>query len=214
MRRHSLIALLVVSGIVTLNNLSNVPAINGVPPRQEQQTIKASLPKLGTERPTLSFQLLSGKQAPTWPALEGRVVIMDFWATWCAPCIASIPRLNDLHARFEHEKVTFFSVTYEPPPYVREFLKEHPIASEVGIDDSFDTFKTFQAWGIPVIFIFDSKGKLVATTHPNNLTPEVISAALRGEVPQVKQAVPWSDPVGAENYFRKLQLELKEKYKQ
>ncbi|HET6975862.1 MAG TPA: TlpA disulfide reductase family protein [Pyrinomonadaceae bacterium] len=214
MRMHSLIALLVVSGIVTLNSLSNVPASNGVPNHQEKQTIKASLPKLGTERPALSFQLLSGKQAPTWPALEGRVVIVDFWATWCAPCIASIPGLNNLHARFEHEKVSFFSVTYEPPPYVREFLKEHPIASEVGIDDSFDTFKTFQAWGIPVIFIFDSKGKLVATTHPNNLTPEVISAALRGEVPQVKQAVPWSDPGGAENYFRKLQLELKEKYKQ
>ena len=139
---------------------------------------------------------------------------MDFWATWCTPCIESIPRLNDLHARFEHEKVTFFSVTYEPPPYVREFLKEHPIGSEVAIDDSLDTFKTFQAWGIPVIFIFDSKGKLVAATHPSNLTPEVISAALRGEVPQVKQAVPWSDPAGAESYFRKLQLELKEKYKQ
>ena len=214
MRRHSLIALLVVSGIVTLNNLSNVHAINGVPKRQEQQTIKPSLLKLGTERPALSFQLLSGKNAPTWQTLEGRVVIVDFWATWCTPCIESIPRLNDLHARFEHEKVTFFSVTYEPPQYVREFLKEHPIGSEVAIDDSLDTFKTFQAWGIPVIFIFDSKGKLVATTHPNNLTPEVISAALRGEVPQVKQAVPWSDPAGAESYFRKLQLELKEKYKQ
>jgi|ERR1041384_754738 thiol-disulfide isomerase/thioredoxin len=213
MRRHSLIALLVVSGIVTLNNLSNVHVINGVTKHQEQQTTKPSLLKLGTERPALSFQLLSGEKAPTWQALEGRVVIMDFWATWCTPCIESIPRLNDLHAKFEHEKVTFFSVTYEPPPYVREFLKEHPIASAVAIDDSFDTFKLFQAWGIPVIFIFDSKGKLVATTHPNNLTPEVISAALRGEVPQVKQAVPWSDPAGAEGYFRKLQLELKEKYK-
>ena len=207
MRMQAMIGLLVVAGIVTLSNLSNVHA-------QEQQTTKPSLLKLGTERPELSLQLLSGEKAPTWQALEGRVVIMDFWATWCTPCIESIPRLNDLHAKFEHDKVTFFSVTYEPPPYVREFLKEHPIASEIAIDDSFDTFKTFQAWGIPVIFIFDSKGKLVATTHPNNLTPEVISAALRGEVPQVKQAVPWSDPVGAEGYFRKLQLELKEKYKQ
>ena len=214
MKRDSLIALLVVSGIVTLNNLSNVHAINGVPSRQEQQSIKPSLLKLGTERPALSLQLLSGKNAPTWQALEGRVVILDFWATWCTPCIESIPRLNDLHAKFEHEKVSFFSVTYEPPQYVREFLKEHPIASEVAIDDSFETFKTFQAWGIPVIFIFDSKGKLVAAIHPKNLTAEVISAALRGEVPQVKQAVPWDDPAGAENYFRQLQLELKEKYKQ
>jgi len=97
---------------------------------------------------------------------------------------------------------------------VREFLKEHPMTTEVAIDDSLDTFRTFRAWGIPVIFIFDSKGKLVATVHPNNVTPEVLYAALRGEVPKVKQAVAWHDPAGAESYFRKLQLELKEKYKQ
>ena len=214
MRSRYLIALLFVSGIVALNNLSNVHAIKGVTNHQDAPTNKPSLPKLGTERPELSFQLLSGMPNPTWQALEGRVVLIDFWATWCTPCIESIPRLNELHTKFEKEKVTFFSVTYEPPPYVRDFLREHPISSEVGIDDSLNTFKTFQAWGIPVIFIFDSKGKLVATVHPNNLTPEVISAALRGEIPQVKQAVPWSDPTGAESYFRKLQLELKEKYKQ
>lgn len=214
MRSRYLIALLFVSGIVALNNLSNVNAIKVVTNRQEAPTNKPSLPKLGTERPELSFQLLSGKPNPTWQALEGRVVLIDFWATWCTPCIESIPRLNELHTKFENEKVTFFSVTYEPPPYVRDFLRTHPIASEVGIDDSFNTFKTFQAWGIPVIFIFDSKGKLVAAVHPNNLTPAVISEALRGEIPQVKQAVPWSDPAGAESYFRKLQLELKEKYKQ
>ena len=142
MRRYSLFALLVVSGIVTLNSLSNVNTINAVPNRQEQQTTKAALPKLGTERPALSFRLLSGEKAPTWEALEGRVVILDFWAIWCTPCIESIPRLNDLHARFEHDKVTFFSVTYEPPPYVREFLKVHPIASRIAIDDSFDRVAT------------------------------------------------------------------------
>jgi len=203
-----------VSGLVALNSFSKVHAIKSVANSQGEPTTKPSLLKVGTERPELSLQLLSGGPAPKWQALEGRVVVMDFWATWCAPCIASIPRLNELHTKFEKEKVTFFSVTYEPPQYVREFLKEHPMAAEVAIDDSFNTFKTFQAWGIPVIYIFDSKGKLIATAHPNNLTPEVLEAALRGEVPNVKPAVPWSDPAGAEGYFRKLQLELKEKYKQ
>jgi thiol-disulfide isomerase/thioredoxin len=203
-----------VSGTVALSNLTSAHTIKAVANRQEDPTAKPSLLKVGTERPELSLQLLSGAPAPTWKALEGRVVVMDFWATWCPPCIESIPRLNELHTKFEKEKVKFFSVTYEPPRYVSEFVKEHPIAAEIAIDDSLNTFKTFQAWGIPVIFIFDSHGKLIATVHPNNLTPEVLYAALRGEIPKVKQAVPWSDPVGAENYFRKLQLELKEKYKQ
>jgi thiol-disulfide isomerase/thioredoxin len=214
MRKLSLIAVLVVSGIFALNHLGGVSNVKAVANPQEGQTSKASLPEIGTERPEISLRLLSGGLDPKWPALEGQVVVMDFWATWCAPCIDSIPHLNELHTKFEKEKVRFFSVTYEPAQYVREFLKEHPMAAEVAIDDSFNTFKTFRAWGIPVIFIFDFKGKLVATVHPSNLTPEVLYAALRGEVPKVKQAVAWHDPAGAENYFRKLQLELKEKYKQ
>ena len=215
MRRHSLIALLVVvSGIVALNHLSSVHNVAAGGNGQDEPTTQPSLPKIGTERPELSLHLLSGGSDPKWQTLEGQVVVMDFWATWCTPCIDSIPHLNELHTKFEKEKVKFFSVTYEPPGYVREFLKEHPMAAEVAIDDSFNTFKTFRAWGIPVIFIFDAKGKLVATVHPNNLTPEVLYAALRGEVPKVKQATPWHDPAEAESYFRKLQLELKEKYKQ
>jgi len=214
MRRHSLIALLVVSGIVALNHLSGVHNVKAVANRQDNPTSKPSLPEIGTERPELSLHLLSGGPDPKWQTLEGQVVVMDFWATWCPPCIDSIPHLNELHTKFEKEKVKFFSVTYEPALHVREFLKEHPMATEVAIDDSLNTFKTFRAWGIPVIFIFDAKGRLVATVHPNNLTPEVLYAALRGEVPKVKQAVPWHDPAGAESYFRKLQLELKEKYKQ
>ena len=214
MRRHSLTALLVVCGFVALNHLSSVHNAKAVGNRQDEPTTKPSLPKIGTERPELSLRLLSGGPDPKWQAMEGQVVVMDFWATWCPPCIDSIPHLNELHTKFEKERVKFFSVTYEPALHVREFLKEHPMSTEVAIDDSLNTFKTFRAWGIPVIFIFDTKGKLVATVHPNNLTPEVLYAALRGEVPKVKQAVAWHDPVGAESYFRKLQLELKEKYKQ
>ena len=213
MRSHSLIAMLLVSGTVALGNLTSVQTIEAVANRQENSIAQPSLLKIGTERPELSLELLSGAPV-TWKDLQGRVVVVDFWATWCPPCIESIPRLNELHTKFEKEKISFLSVTYEPPQYVKEFLKEHPMAAEVAIDDSLNTFKTFQAWGIPVIFIFDSQGKLVATLHPNNLTPEVLYAALRGEIPKVKPALPWSDPAGAENYFRKLQLELKEKYKQ
>ena len=213
MRRRSLIALLVVCALVALSHLGSVHNVDAVGNHQDESTTKPSLPKIGTERPEISFHLLSGGPDPKWQTLEGQVVVMDFWATWCTPCIDSIPHLNELHTKFEKEKIKFFSVTYEPAQYVREFLKEHPMKAEVAIDDSFNTFKTFRAWGIPVIFIFDSKGKLVATVHPNNLTPEVLYAALRGEVPNVKQAVAWHDPAGAESYFRKLQLELKEKYK-
>jgi thiol-disulfide isomerase/thioredoxin len=145
MRGHSLIALLVVCGFVALN-LGSAHNAQAVGNRQDEPTTKSSLPKIGTERPELSLHLLSGGPDPRWQTLEGQVVVMDFWATWCPPCIDSIPHLNELRTKFEKEKVKFFSVTYEPAQYVREFLKEHPMATEVAIDDSLNTFKTFRAW--------------------------------------------------------------------
>ena len=168
--------------------------------------------KVGDRRPPLEFRFLSGAKAPSWDAMKGRVVVLDFWATWCAPCVSSIPKMNQLHREFAKD-ATFVSVTYEPEPHVRQFLKEHPIDGDVGIDEALATFKGFQAWGIPVVYLFDRQGKLVSAVHPDNLTSAVISAVARGEVPDVKPSTPWSDPRGAEEYFRKNQQELREKYR-
>jgi len=168
--------------------------------------------KIGDLRPTLSFKMLSGAKTQTWQALEGKVVVIDFWASWCTPCLSAFPRLNELDRQFKSKGVTFISVTYEPANYVRGFLKDHPIEAEVGIDDTLDTFKNFQAWGIPVIYVFDRSGRFVSMVHPNNFTEDLLLTCLRGEIPKVKQSKLWDDPVGAEKYFRKHQLELQEKY--
>jgi thiol-disulfide isomerase/thioredoxin len=173
---------------------------------------KAGTLKIGDPRPPVEFRLLSGGAVPTWKSLEGKVVVIDFWATWCHPCIAAFPGLNQLHHEFADKGVAFFSVTYEPDAYVRQFLEKHPLESEVGIDETFGTFKGFQAWGIPVVYVFDRTGKLVSAVHPNNFTAEVLTKALQGQIPDVPQTKPWNDPAGAEKYFKKLQRGLQEKY--
>lgn len=167
--------------------------------------------KIGDGRPQLSFRMLSGSSSPKWDDLKGKIVVIDFWATWCEPCVAAIPAMNRLHHEFA-DKVRFISVTYEPTGYVRGFLRDHPIESDVAIDDDLATFKTFKAWGIPVVFIFDSDGKLLTAVHPNKLTPAVLASAIKGAVPVIEQSMPWKDPDGAEKYFRQNQKELKEKY--
>src|SRR6202023_3997679 len=73
-------------------------------------------PKIGTPAPPLIFSELL--QAPSgartdWPSLKGKVVVLEFWATWCSPCIASIPHINDLVASLDPARFQLISIDEE-----------------------------------------------------------------------------------------------------
>lgn len=160
--------------------------------------------KIGDAKPELAFRLLDGKPGPTWKELEGNVVVIDFWATWCAPCVAAFPKINELEKQLAGKPIRFYSVTYEPADQIKPFIAKHKLDSAVGIDQDLKTFKSFQAWAIPAFYIFDRKGTVVSVILPTDLTREVLETALAGKVPQVKQVQGLDDPVQAEQYFRSL----------
>ena len=159
--------------------------------------------KPGTSRPTLDFATLSGEH-PTWASLRGKVVVLDFWASWCAPCLASFPKMNALQAQFAGKPVVFYSVTYEKPGAVRAQLAQTPLRTQVAVDNDFHTFESFNGWGIPTVYMFDRNGVLVATTHPDHFDAAAVQALLDGRVPSTPSARAWSDAKGAETYFRSL----------
>lgn len=68
---------------------------------------------VGETRPTLGFRAMGSEDPVSWEDLEGKVVVIDFWATWCAPCVKSFPKLNELEKVFADRPVAFFSVAYE-----------------------------------------------------------------------------------------------------
>jgi len=162
---------------------------------------------LGVLRPPLHIHRLDNGRTLDWKQLKGNVVVIDFWASWCGPCVSSIPKMNAIEAELAGERVKFVAVTYEPRAKAKAFLAGHPMKSTVAIDDDLATFSSFEAWGIPMIYIFDRDGRLASIVHPDNFTADVVRTVLVNAIPHVEQHPGWKDAAGAAKYFRE-QLEL------
>jgi thiol-disulfide isomerase/thioredoxin len=157
---------------------------------------------IGTNRPRFDFRLLDDSNAPSWRSLRGQVVVVDFWASWCAPCVAAIPHLDALKKELAEEPVRFCSITYEPKAKAVAFLAKHPMTTTVGLDHDLGTFQSFIAWGIPMAYVLDKHGNVAAVVYPAKLTAEDIRVVLAGKIPAIEQHQGWNDPAGALKYFR------------
>lgn len=163
--------------------------------------------KVGQSPPKISYLSYIDSRSVTLPVTtaRGTVYLLDFWATWCAPCIASIPKMDSLVEAFRGRNVKFISVTYEPKKMVEKFLKKHPMKSEVALDEDFAMFRSYNAWAIPNIVMINANGEIAGRIHPNRLTKNVIEELLEGKIPDVQQTrEDLYEPDGAEKYFRSL----------
>ncbi len=107
--------------------------------------------------PDFSMVLLEGEKL-TLSELRGRPVILDFWATWCGPCIVSLPTLMELNEQFAG-KVELIAVNQqEDPEEVREFVASRLWKLRVGLDHDGSLNRMFGVNAIPYTLILDSKG--------------------------------------------------------
>ncbi len=111
---------------------------------------------------------------------QGKVVVLEFWATWCKPCIESIPHLNQLAAQFDQD-VIFIAVTDEPRATVEPKLDKLNIHSWIACDTDRSVFKNFNVTGLPHTVIIDADGVVAGITSPHHLTSEKLSRVVRGE---------------------------------
>lgn len=117
----------------------------------------------------------------TLSSLSGKAVVLEFWATWCAPCIDAIPHLNELVEQFKDRPIQFISITDEEPPLVEGFLRKRPIGGWVGIDRKKQSSKAYGFNGIPQTVLIDATGKFVAMAHPSGLKASHIEDLLAGK---------------------------------
>ena len=112
---------------------------------------------------------LSGAAPANTPSFDlarhhGRVVIVDFWASWCKPCRQSIPWLNAMRAQYGADGLDVIGVNVDANrDDADRFLREVPIEFEVVFDTRGELAKEFKVRGMPSSYVFDRAGKLIQT---------------------------------------------------
>jgi thiol-disulfide isomerase/thioredoxin len=102
---------------------------------------------------------LNGKKW-TLSELRGKIVLVNFWATWCPPCRAEMPSLDDIYAHYQNDGLVILSITDENPSTVNSFLQGKNYHPPVLIDSDRVVNNEFHVEGIPQTFVFDRDGKL------------------------------------------------------
>jgi thiol-disulfide isomerase/thioredoxin len=111
--------------------------------------------------PAWSLVNLEGKPVSS-ESLKGKVVIVDFWATWCGPCRAAIPHLMELHKTYKSKgfEVVGVSVDQQGPAVVQSFVTEHQIPYTIAMGNAKIVSDFGGIRGIPTAFIISQDGKI------------------------------------------------------
>jgi peroxiredoxin len=123
----------------------------------------ASLEATDRKRQTADFTLsdLHGKSW-TLKDLSGKVVLVNFWATWCPPCRKEMPDLEKLYKRFQDRGLIVLALSDEDSAKVQPYVAKGGFTFPVLLDPGRKANEAFEVQGIPKSFVFDRAGKLAA----------------------------------------------------
>jgi len=106
---------------------------------------------------------LTDLQGKVWHLqdLKGKVVLVNFWATWCPPCRKEMPDLDALYNKFRDQGFVVLAISDEEAAKVSPYIAEHKIGYPVMLDPGRKVNDAFIVEGIPKSFVYDRSGKLV-----------------------------------------------------
>lgn len=155
--------LLLVATFVFTSTCSNLIAADTAAPRLETNRHRTEISSMqGKPAPALAVNDWINSKPLTLADLKGKIVVLDFWATWCGPCLASVPHNNELQKKYADKGVVFVAICApRGGEKMAATVKAKGIEYAVALDKGEgDTFKAYQADSYPDYFIIDRKGNL------------------------------------------------------
>ncbi|HEV7967532.1 MAG TPA: TlpA disulfide reductase family protein [Candidatus Acidoferrales bacterium] len=98
----------------------------------------------------------------TLKELRGKVVLLNFWATWCPPCRKEMPDLETLYNQWKDQGLVILAISDEDAGKVRPFIGQQKVSYPILLDPGRKVNELFQIQGIPKTFVYDRTGKLAA----------------------------------------------------
>jgi thiol-disulfide isomerase/thioredoxin len=104
--------------------------------------------------------------SPSLESLAGKVILLEFWGTWCGPCVRAMPRIQQLHERYAERGVVVLALSYETPEVIEPFLKKHRYTFLSGSDPEKQVIGTYHIKGWPTSVVIDAEGKIFHVGDP------------------------------------------------
>jgi thiol-disulfide isomerase/thioredoxin len=155
---HALSALALVLGLAACSKQSDTPQATAATPAAGAAV--AALPKLGPA-PAWSLKDVSGKDVSS-AQFAGKVVVVDFWATWCGPCREEIPGYIALQKKYGADKLAIVGVSLDQagPGVVKAFMEKHGVNYPMVMGDDAAVAQFGGVEAIPTTFLIDRSGQI------------------------------------------------------
>ena len=118
---------------------------------------------VGYLAPDFSLRNLKGNYE-SLDSFRGQVVVLNFWATWCAPCRVEMPSFEKLYRRYRSEGVAVLAVTLDKNagPKIKSFVDEYELSFPILLDEKGEVERLYPSMTIPFTYVIDREGRVVA----------------------------------------------------
>lgn len=137
---------------------------------------------VGRAAPDFQPAVQAGDKLPRLSSLKGKVVMIDFFATWCGPCVEAMPHLEDMHKKLRAQGLVVLGVSNESPSIVASAAERFHVTYPLAADADDNVTSSYQIFALPTVVIIDRKGVVrEVAVADEDAVDSAVAAALKAK---------------------------------